>query len=80
MVTVMKNASGRSGSASRPIEKYPNAVATIAAAISAVGSSNHRRPAPQHDQREPDACQRGPQPRLSLTDAGDAYRWPATSQ
>ena len=45
IATVMKNASGRSGRASLPIEKYPNVVATIADAMIAVRASNQRRPA-----------------------------------
>ena len=71
MVTVMKNASGRSGSASLPIEKYPNAVATIAAAIIAVRVVEPAPPGQQHHQREADAGQRRPEARLRLADAGN---------
>ena len=45
IASVMQKVSGRSGSAIRPIEKYPKLVATIAPASSPVLSSYQRRPA-----------------------------------
>ena len=56
IASVMQKVSGRSGSAIRPIEKYPKLVATIAPASRPVASSYQRRPTAAVTRTRPSAA------------------------